>query len=143
MGVHAMKTPLKAATVIGVAALAVATFSYGIHIHREFQSKAEWSVLQAADFNNRQSSDASNLVLVSDASYHLVGVINKGVKPALSQPPKVDRVWILLDSKYPPVVKALAAEGNDFTISRTEFDKIMGYARVDPKVASLLSKHVR
>jgi hypothetical protein len=138
-----MKSLLKAAAVIAVAVLAVATFSYGIHIHREFQSKVEWSVLQAADLNNRQNPDAANVILYSDSAYHLAGIINTGKKPLLSDPPKVDRVWILLDAKYPPRVKVLNSDGADFRITKSELERITAYTRINPDVASVLSEHIR
>ncbi len=137
-----MRTPLKAVVLLAIAILAIVAFSYGFHIHREFQSKAEWSVLQAADFNNRQSSNSSNLLLMADGAYHLAGIITRGQKPILSPLPRADRAWILLDPKYPPAVKILATEGRDFGISRTEFDEITAYTRVNPEVASVLSSHL-
>lgn len=140
---YIVKRRLRAIILAAIAAVAAAAFSYGVHFRREFKSKAEWSVLQSAEFNNRQNSDISHLVLISDAPYHLAGIINSAQKATLSPPPKVDRIWILLDSKYPPVVKILDMEGTDFAISRIEFDKIMAFAPVNPEVASVLRKHIR
>jgi hypothetical protein len=138
-----VKTRLRAAGLIAIAAVATATFSYGVHLRGELKSKAEWSILQSADFNHRESSDTSNVFLTSDASYHLAGIINSRQKPILSPRPKVDRIWILLDSKYPPFVKILGMEGDDFTISRMEFDKIMAFTPVNPDVATVLSRHIK
>src|SRR5689334_5266066 len=132
-----MKLHLKPALINALVVVAsIGIFSYALHLHRDFQAKVEWSVLQAADLNNRHNSDPSNLILYSDSEYHLAGIINTGEKPILSEPPKVDRVWILLDSKYPPTVKILHTEGADFSLTKADFEKITGYTRVNPDVAS-------
>jgi hypothetical protein len=107
-----MKRHLKPAFLIALVVLAcIGISSYALHLHREFQAKVEWSVLQAADLNNRNNSEPSNVILYSDSQHHLAGIINAGEKPVLSEHAEVDRVWILLDPKYPPAVKILDTEG--------------------------------
>jgi hypothetical protein len=138
-----MKRALCAAGIVLFAVLAGITTSYGLFLHRQFQSKVEWSVLQAADAKYRRNSNTSNVILYADSEYHLAGIINAGKKPILSDPSKVDRVWILLDSKYPPVVKILNTEGADYNVSKSELEKILAYTKVNLEVTSVLSKHIR
>lgn len=138
-----MKKPLSAAGIAAFAVLAGIMMSYGLFLHRQFQSKVEWSVLQAADAKYRRNPDTSNIILYSDSEYHLAGIINTGKKPVLSGPTKVARVWVLLDSKYPPIVKILDTERADFSVSKSELERILAYTRVNPEVTSVLSKHMR
>jgi len=56
--------------------------------------------------------------------------------------PRVARVWIFLDSRYPPYEKILDEEEAQFQISPEELKSVLAFAKTDPEIELELRKHL-
>lgn len=109
---------------------------------RDWMSKTEWSILQDREYSTRGSTNADNIVLSSESGYHVVGIVRHGPPEVLSPQPRVDRVWVLLDAKYPPLKKILSDEQAQFQITPAELRAVLAYAKTNAVIAQELTKHV-
>jgi hypothetical protein len=112
-------------------------------IRAEQGSKREWSILQAYELQNRSNKSTKNTILVSDSGYRLVGIINEGTTQPLVPRPEVDRLWILLNPKYPPYLKILGPSNAKYHITNDELTLLTRNSRTNVLVANELAKHIK
>jgi hypothetical protein len=115
---------------------------WGMRWRRDWMSKVEWSILQNQEYSTRGSTNTENILLSSESGYHVVGIVRRGPPEVLSPQPQVDRVWVLLDAKYPPLKKILSDEQAEFQVTPAELRAILAYAKTNAAISQELTKHV-
>lgn len=114
------------ASVILVALLVYA--AWYLYSAEQFNTKGEWSVVQAVEYKYRSIKSDEHLILERTAeNYCLAGIITQSSS---------HRVWVLLNAKSTPYWKQIP-EGN-FNITVEELKKVAAFCRVQPEVLARL-----
>lgn len=113
---------------LGLGLLVSTSFFFGfLENSDEIQSKREWSILQELEKDYRGKENDNRIIVKKRHGYDAVGVIS--VK-------NNTRVWILLNSKYHPLIKELPSQ--DYQILPAELEYILSEAEVNEVVKNRL-----
>jgi hypothetical protein len=97
----------------------------------ELAAKPEISLLQGVEFRNRGKSPGTKLLVEKTDGYCSAGIIATD---------GATRVWILLSSKQPPLVKKLPDLG--YRIPQGDIDRLGSECSVSKEVLAELNSHL-
>jgi hypothetical protein len=116
------------AAALGAIALAVSNRLSG---SPELAAKPEISLLQSVEFRNRGKFPDVRLIVDKNGAYCSAGIISADGK---------SRVWILLRSTQPPMLKKLP--NLDYRITQQEIDRLTNECIVSNEVSAELRSHI-
>jgi hypothetical protein len=126
---------MRAVTFVLMVAIALAgltlAVSNALSQSSELTAKPEISLLQGVEFRNRGKSPEVHLMLEKSGDYCSAGIIAIDGKT---------RVWILLRSTQPPMVKKMP--DLDYRITRQELDRLSSECSVSNEVSTELRSHL-
>jgi hypothetical protein len=109
----------------------IAAVSFRFRGASELAAKPEISLLQGVEFRNRGKSQSTQLLVEKTDDYCSAGIIATD---------GMTRVWILLNSKQPPLVKKLP--DLDYRISQGDIDRVGSQCSVSREVLAELTSHL-
>lgn len=129
--IRATSTMRLAIIILVVVAALIVALSMRFHRSSELAAKPEISLLQGVEFRNRGKSPGNKLLVEKTVGYCSAGIIATD---------GTTRVWILLRSKQPPLVKKLP--DLDYRISQRDIDRLSSECSVSREVFAELRFHL-
>lgn len=119
-------------TVLAIMILALAVVFRWFRTSDEIGSKPEASVIQTLEMRYRNQPLTPKLLIQRRNGYDAVGIVAKDGR---------ERVWLLLNAKYPPLVKLSSSA--DFQLTVADIDWLKGQCQVSEAVYQTLQRHIQ